>query len=59
MGFWSKIIDMIMGYDIVNVDDAVKVCTDAIRSCDVDKNGMLNAGEIVKSIKDALKNLIK
>ena len=57
MGFWTKIIDMIMGYDIVNVDDAVKVCTDAIRSCDVDKNGMLNAGEIVRTVKRSIKGL--
>lgn len=59
MGFWKKVYYAILGYDFVSVDDAVLVVTDSIKGCDVDANGMLNAGEIVKSVKDALKNLTK
>ena len=59
MGFWKKVYYAILGYDFVSVDDAITAVTDAIKGCDVDANGMLNAGEIVKSVKDALKNLTK
>lgn len=55
MGFWRKLCDLIMGYDIISVDDAVMICTDAIKSCDVNGNGMLNAGEIVRTVKASLK----
>ena len=57
MGFWSKLKDIIFGYDVVSVDDAVKVCTSAIKSCDVDSNGMLNLGEVISTVKASLKML--
>lgn len=59
MGFWKRVWYAILGYDFVSVDDAVDVVTDAIMGCDVDKNGMLNAGEIIKSVKDAIKGMCK
>ena len=57
MGFWSKLKDMIFGYDVVSVDAGVRGCTSAIKSCDVESNGMLNLGEVISTVKASLKML--
>lgn len=57
MGILSRIYDWIMGYDFVSVDDAVRLCTDVIRACDINGNGMLNARECVRALKKSFKAL--
>lgn len=55
MGFWSKLADIILGYDVIEVDKAVELATNAIQKCDLDGNGMLNGREVIKTIKATLK----
>lgn len=59
MGFWSKLADMILGYDIITVDKATELVTKAISKCDVDGNGYLNAREVISTIKTTLKYYFK
>lgn len=55
MGFWSKLADLILGYDVISVDQAKEVITSAIQKCDLDGNGMLNGREVIKTIKSVFK----
>lgn len=55
MGFWSNLLDVILGYDVIAVDRAIDIATSAIKKCDQDGNGMLNGREVIKTIKAAFK----
>lgn len=56
MGFWSKVVDAILGYDIVKVEDAKKICEKAIVECDANNNGYLNAREFIRFVKQLIKS---
>lgn len=56
MGFWSSLIDIILGYDVITVENAKTIACSAIEKCDADGNGMLNGREVIKAIKSALKS---
>lgn len=55
MGFWSKLADIILGYDVISVEKATEIATNAIAKCDVDGNGMLNGREVIKTVKASIK----
>lgn len=57
MGIWRRILDAILGYDVVSVEKAQEIAANAIKSCDLDGNGYLNAGELVRTIKQSIKGL--
>lgn len=57
MGVWRRILDAILGYDVISVEQAKDIASNAIAKCDIDGNGWLNGGELVRTVREALKGL--
>lgn len=55
-GIMGKILDWLMGVNIISIDDAVSIFQQAITQVDTDENGYLNLRELISIFKRMCKH---